>query len=100
MVGVRMTPEFQKPNQGLGEIAGRSAHYGRGYPPAGRDGAEGEEMTARGPAWTPEETGLLRSMAAAGESPTAIATLIKRTPDAVRKRAQLLKSIWPVCRRG
>ena len=48
-------------------------------------------MTARGPAWTPEETGLLRSMAAAGESPTAIATLIKRTPDAVRKRAQLLK---------
>jgi len=29
-------------------------------------------------------------MGAAGESPTAIATLIKRTPGAVRKRAQLL----------
>ena len=48
-------------------------------------------MTAPGRAWTPEEDGLLRSMGAAGESPTAIAKLIKRTPDAVRKRAHLLK---------
>jgi len=31
-------------------------------------------------AWTPEEDGLLRSMGAAGESATAIATLLKHTP--------------------
>jgi hypothetical protein len=30
-------------------------------------------------------------MGAAGESTTAIATLLKHTPDAVRKRAHLLK---------
>ena len=42
-------------------------------------------------AWTPEEDGLLRSMGAAGESATAIATLLKHSPDAVRKRAHLLK---------
>jgi hypothetical protein len=30
-------------------------------------------------------------MGAAGESAAAIATLLKRTPHAVRKRAQLLK---------
>jgi hypothetical protein len=30
-------------------------------------------------------------MAAAGESTAAIATLLKRTPDAVRSRARLLK---------
>jgi hypothetical protein len=41
--------------------------------------------------WTPEEDGLLRSMGAAGESTNAIATLLKHTPDAVRKRAHLLK---------
>jgi hypothetical protein len=41
--------------------------------------------------WTPEKDGLLRSMGAAGESTAAIATLLKRTPHAVRKRAQLLK---------
>ena len=41
--------------------------------------------------WTPEKDGLLRSMGAPGESATAIATLLKRTPDAVRKRAHLLK---------
>ena len=40
--------------------------------------AEGEEMSAPGPPWTPEEDGLLRSMGAAGESATAIATLLKR----------------------
>jgi hypothetical protein len=42
-------------------------------------------------AWTPEEDGLLRSMGAAGESTTAIATLLKHTPEAVRRRARLLK---------
>ncbi len=35
-------------------------------------------MTVPGPPWTPEEDGLLRSMGAAGESATAIATLLKR----------------------
>ena len=41
--------------------------------------------------WTPEKDGLLRSMGAAGESAAAIAALLKRTPNAVRKRAHLLK---------
>jgi len=41
--------------------------------------------------WTPEEEGLLRSMAAAGESAAAISTLLKRSPHAVRKRAKVLK---------
>jgi hypothetical protein len=48
-------------------------------------------MSAPGPSWTPYEDGLLRSMGAAGESAAAIATLLKRSPDAVRKRARLLK---------
>jgi hypothetical protein len=47
-------------------------------------------MTAPTPPWTPEEEGLLRSMAAAGESAAAISTLIERSPHAVRKRAQVL----------
>ena len=47
-------------------------------------------MTAPGPPWTPEKDGLLRSMGAAGES-AAIATLLKHSPHAVRKRAHLLK---------
>jgi len=53
--------------------------------------AEGEEMSAPGPPWTPEKDGLLRSMGAAGESAAAIATLLKHSPHAVRKRAHLLK---------
>ncbi len=64
---------------------------GDGLKPPGRARAQGAEMTAPGPAWTSEEDGLLRSMGAAGESTTAIATLLKRTPDAVRKRAHSLK---------
>jgi hypothetical protein len=48
-------------------------------------------MSAPGSPWTPEKGGLPRSMGAAGESTAAIATLLKRTPDAVRKRAHLLK---------
>jgi hypothetical protein len=48
-------------------------------------------MIALGPAWSDEEKELLRSLAAAGESAVAIATLLKRTPDAVRSRARLLK---------
>ena len=53
--------------------------------------AEGEEMSAPEFPWTPEKDGLLRSMGAAGESTAAIATLLKRTPDAVRSRAKVLK---------
>jgi hypothetical protein len=55
-------------------------------------------MSASGPPWTPEKDGLLRSMGAAGESTAAIATLLKRTPEAVRRRARLLKiklARWP-----
>jgi hypothetical protein len=48
--------------------------------------------SAPAPPWTPEEDGLLRSMGAAGESAGAIATVLKRTPDAVRRRAHLLKT--------
>ena len=48
-------------------------------------------MRAPRHAWTHEEDGLLRSMGAAGESAVAIATRLKRTPDAVRSRARLLK---------
>ena len=48
-------------------------------------------MRAPRQAWTHEEDGLLRSMGAAGESTTAIGTLVMHTPDAVRKRAHLLK---------
>jgi hypothetical protein len=48
-------------------------------------------MSAPGPSWTPYGDGLLRSMGVAGESAAAIAALLKRTPDAVRKRAHLLK---------
>jgi|SRR5882762_577219 len=48
-------------------------------------------MSAPGSPWTPEKDGLLRSMGAAGESTAAIATLLKCTPEAVRRRARLLK---------
>jgi hypothetical protein len=48
-------------------------------------------MSAPGAPWTPEEDGLLRSIGAAGESVAAIATLLKRSPHAVRKRAYSLK---------
>jgi hypothetical protein len=48
-------------------------------------------MTAPGPPWTPEKDGMLRSMGAAGESAAAIATLLNRTPHAVRKRAHSLE---------
>jgi hypothetical protein len=44
-----------------------------------------------GSPWTPEKDGLLRSIGAAGESVAAIATLLKRSPHSVRKRAYSLK---------
>ena len=52
--------------------------------------AEGGEMRAPRPPWTPEEDGLLRSRAA-GESATAIATLLKRKAAAVQQHARLLE---------
>jgi hypothetical protein len=39
-------------------------------------------------------------MGAAGESAAAIATLLKHSPHAVRKRAHLLKIKWPVRSQG
>lgn len=48
-------------------------------------------MSAPGPAWSDEEEDLLRSLAAAGESAAAIATLLNRAPHAVRSRAKVLK---------
>jgi hypothetical protein len=56
------------------------------------DRAEGEgkmtdHLSSAGP-WTHEEDGLLRSMAAAGESVHAITKPVKRTADSVRWRAQ------------
>src|SRR5258707_13379386 len=56
-----------------------------------QEAEKSEEMSAPGPPWTPEEDGLLRSMGAAGESATAIATLLKRKPAAGYHRAQLLE---------
>ena len=47
-------------------------------------------LRSAGP-WTPEEDGLLRSMAAAGESVAAIMKLLKRTEAAIRNRARILK---------
>ena len=48
-------------------------------------------MSAPGLPWSAEEEDLLRSLAAAGESAAAIATLLKRSHHAVRKRADLLE---------
>ena len=53
--------------------------------------AEGDEMSAPGPPWTPEEDALLRSMGTAGESATAIATLLKRKAAGVHQRARILE---------
>jgi len=59
--------------------------------PPGRDSeAEGEEMSAPGPAWTPEDEGLLRRWGRLAKSAAAIADLLKRSPHAVRKRAHVL----------
>ena len=41
--------------------------------------------------WTPEEDGLLRSMAAAGESVRAMTKPLKRSEGSVRNRARILK---------
>ena len=44
-----------------------------------------------GPSWTSEDDGLLRSMAASGESSDAIGKLLNRTASAIRKRARTLQ---------
>jgi hypothetical protein len=49
-----------------------------------------DTLRSAGP-WTPEEDSLLRSMAAAGESVHAIMKPLKRTENAVRNRARVLK---------
>jgi hypothetical protein len=48
------------------------------------------DVRSAGP-WTPEEDGLLLSMAAAGESVAAIAKPLKRTAGSIRKRIRILK---------
>jgi hypothetical protein len=58
--------------------------------------AEGEEMSAPRPRWTPEEDGLIRSMGASGESATAIATLLKHTPPQCASGPKYSRSTWPV----
>jgi len=75
------------------------AIYGRarklGIAPPCRDRAEDEDVSyprySAGLRWTPVEDGLLRSMAAAGESAAVIAKPLKRSADSVRKRARTLK---------
>jgi DNA-binding NarL/FixJ family response regulator len=47
-------------------------------------------MNAPGLPWSAEEEDLLRSLAAAGESAAAIAKRLKRSSEAVRKRAHKL----------
>jgi hypothetical protein len=47
-------------------------------------------MSSPAPAWSDEEEDLLRSLAAAGESASAISTLLNRAPHAVRRQAHLL----------
>jgi hypothetical protein len=49
-----------------------------------------DTLRSAGP-WRPEEDGLLRSMAAAGESVRAITKQIKRTEPSVRNRAHILQ---------
>ena len=62
--------------------------------------AEGDEMSAPGPPWTPEEDALLRSMGTAGESATAISTLLNRAPTQCAGRLTYSTSGWPVRRQG
>ena len=50
--------------------------------------------------WTPEEDGLLRAMAAAGESVHAITKSLTRTEGSVRKRLAHSRSNLPVPRGG
>ena len=47
-------------------------------------------MSAPGPAWTPEDEGLLRSMGAAGEKRRRDCGSAEALPHAVRKRAHVL----------
>jgi hypothetical protein len=47
--------------------------------------------TITGAPWTPADDDELRTLAAAGESCSMIAELLKRSPSAVRKRARMMK---------
>src|SRR5436305_4016603 len=44
-----------------------------------------------GPPWTPADDDQLRTLAAAGQSCSMIAELLKRSPSAIRRRARMLK---------
>jgi hypothetical protein len=57
-------------------------------------------MTAPGLPWTPEEDALLRSMGAAGESATAIATLLKRKAAGVHQRAHTRDQVGALAARA
>ena len=54
----------------------------------------------RGTAWKPADDEQLRTLAGAGESCLMISQLLKRTPSAVRKRAELIKIKLAHSRRG
>jgi hypothetical protein len=57
-------------------------------------------MSAPGPRWTPEEDGLIRSMGTAGESATAIATLLKRKAAGVHQRSLTRDQVGPFAARA
>ena len=57
-------------------------------------------MTVPGLPWTPEEDGLLQSLAAAGESAAAIAKRLKRSSETVRKRAHKLEIRFAASQKG
>ena len=65
----------------------------RSDPPAGRDRAEGEEMTGHRTSrpWTEADEERLRSMILAGASPRTIVEVLDRTIDSVRVRANRLR---------
>jgi hypothetical protein len=84
--------------EGRGQMAGQAGRRtgtSRSDPEAGRDGAEGEEMT--GPRlfptkpWTPEEDERLKSMIFAGRTAVEAAIKLGRTVGAVHAHARVLR---------
>jgi antitoxin HicB len=57
-------------------------------------------MTAPTPPWTPEEEGLLRSLAAAGESAVAISTLLERPPRSAQAGSSAQHYVSPFAARA
>ena len=51
-------------------------------------------LVAKSPRWTPEKDDLLRRLAEAGLSIALIAERLKRTPSAVRTRANSIGITW------